>query len=65
MAIEDFRDLKVWQEGIQLAVKAYTFTADLPKTEQFGLISQMRRSAASVPANIAEGHRRQHDNELR
>ena len=51
----DFRKLKVWERGHQLALDAYRVTATFPRDEQFGLTSQIRRGAASVPANIAEG----------
>ena len=49
------RDLKVWQISLDLTETLYRVTADWPKHEQFGLISQVRRAAVSVPANIAEG----------
>ncbi len=53
-----YRDLLVWQKGIQLAKLVYQLTKGLPADERFGLISQMRRAAVSVPANIAEGQAR-------
>jgi len=49
------RELKAWQESIALVGSIYRITAAFPRDEQFGLISQMRRAATSVPANIAEG----------
>jgi len=61
--IRTFRDLRVWQKGIDLVKEIYRITKDFPKDEQYGLISQMRRSAVSIPANIAEGFRRKHDKE--
>jgi len=64
MGVRSYKDLKVWQAGIRLCVDVYRLTESLPKSEQFGLASQMRRAAASVPANIAEGYQRQHDKEL-
>lgn len=64
MAVKSYKDLKVWQAAITLATEVYKLTHQLPKNEQFGLISQMRRAAVSIPANIAEGHERQHDKEL-
>ena len=58
MVIQDFRDLKVWQVAMQLATVVYTLTHSFPKSEAFGLTSQMQRAAVSVPSNIAEGHAR-------
>ncbi len=53
--MESYQDLEVWQKGMDLAQSAYTLTKSFPKEELFGLTSQIRRAAASVPANIAEG----------
>ncbi len=54
-----FEDLEVWQKAHSLTLSVYQLTADFPKSELFGLVSQMRRAAVSVPANIVEGfHRR-------
>lgn len=53
--MQDFRDLKVWEKAHKLALAVYVSTASFPNDERFGLTSQMRRAAASVPANIAEG----------
>jgi four helix bundle protein len=58
MVIQDYRDLKVWQVAMQLAAVVYTLTHSFPKSEVFGLSSQMQRAAVSVPSNIAEGHAR-------
>ena len=52
------RNLRVWQRGVALAEAVYEATARFPTSEAFGLTSQMRRAAVSVPANIAEGHAR-------
>ena len=52
--IEDFRDLIVWQKSHQLALEIYRITKSLPDEEKFGLVSQMRRAAVSIAANIAE-----------
>ena len=53
MAIKDYRDLLVWQKSMLLAKEIYLFSADFPKHEIYGLSSQIRRSAVSVPSNIA------------
>ena len=53
-----FQDLLVWQKAHALTLAVYKLTARFPREEMFGLTSQMRRSAASVPANIAEGFKR-------
>ncbi|HEV2652282.1 MAG TPA: four helix bundle protein, partial [Rhizomicrobium sp.] len=53
--ITSFKDLRVWREAMSLAEACYSVTRAFPKDERFGLISQIRRAAQSVPANIAEG----------
>ena len=53
--MQDFRYVSVWQRSHQLTLAIYKATADFPKHELFGLVSQMRRSSASIPTNIAEG----------
>ena len=53
--MQSFRDLKVWAKAHGVALAIYTVTGPFPDTERFGLTSQMRRAAVSVPANIAEG----------
>ncbi len=58
--ITSYKDLIVWQKSIELVVLIYKLTENFPKTEIYGIISQMRRAALSIPANIAEGHRRNH-----
>ena len=50
-----FKDLIVWQKAHQFVLEIYRFTREFPAEERFGLISQIRRAAVSVPANIAEG----------
>ena len=55
---QGYRDLVVWQKGIELAREIYLLTKNLPSDEKFGLVSQMRRAAVSVPSNIAEGQAR-------
>jgi len=57
--INSYRDLQVWQEAMALAEACYRLTWELPQEELFGLTSQIRRSAASIPANIAEGRGRE------
>ena len=49
------RDLRVWQDAMTLVRKIYVVTRNFPKDEQYGLISQLRRAAVSVPSNVAEG----------
>jgi len=58
MSASSFQDLMVWREAHKLVLLVYKMTESFPKTEQFGLTSQMRRAAVSVPANIAEGFKR-------
>ncbi|WP_309743938.1 four helix bundle protein [Chamaesiphon sp. OTE_20_metabat_361] len=58
MGISSFRELRVWQLGMELTERIYRLTADFPKSETYGLSSQMRRSAVSIPSNLAEGHGR-------
>jgi four helix bundle protein len=60
-----YRDLLVWQKAIELAKRTYKATESLPKSEVFGLQSQMRRAAVSIPSNIAEGHGRLNDGHFR
>ncbi|MCB0080065.1 MAG: four helix bundle protein [Caldilineaceae bacterium] len=57
--VRNYKDLKVWQQGVELTKRIYRLTQTLPKEELYGLTSQMRRAAVSVPSNIAEGHVRQ------
>jgi four helix bundle protein len=61
--IRTFRDLRVWQQGIELVKAIYGTTKGFPKEEQYGLISQLRRASISVPSNIAEGFRRRYAKE--
>ncbi|WP_421874343.1 four helix bundle protein [Marinoscillum sp.] len=62
--MHNFQELKVWQKGIQLAVDVYKQTDTYPESEKFGLTSQMRRCAVSIPSNIAEGCGRKTDKDL-
>ena len=59
MQIKSFRDLRVWQAGIELVRFVYELTSKFPRHEVYGLASQMQRAAVSVPSNIAEGHTRE------
>ena len=54
--IRSYRDLIVWQKGVELAVQLYGVTRRFPSHERFGLSSQIQRSAVSIPANVAEGN---------
>lgn len=56
--INNYRDLLVWQKGMVLVKHVYRVTRSFPRDEMYGLTSQMRRAAVSVPSNIAEGHGR-------
>ena len=56
--IRDYKDLVVWQKGMQLAKEVYQLTQSFPAEEKFGLVSQMRRAVVSVPSNVAEGQAR-------
>lgn len=58
MKIESYRDLIVWQKGMSLVVVVYQLTDTFPKSELYGLASQMRRCVVSIVSNIAEGRRR-------
>jgi four helix bundle protein len=58
MSIRDYRDLIVWQKAVDLATVVFRLTNELPSSERFGLVVQMRRAAVSIPSNIAEGHER-------
>ncbi len=59
MAIQSYRDLRVWQEAMELCAHCYELTRAFPKEETFGMTAQIRRASASVAANIAEGYGRE------
>jgi len=63
--IKSFKDLKIWQKGIEIVTDIYTLTKKFPKEELFSLTSQLRRSAISIPSNIAEGFKRFHNKEYK
>jgi len=56
MPIQSYRDLEAWQLGMSFVVDVYTLTKLLPQEERFGLTSQLRRAAVSIPSNVSEGH---------
>ena len=62
--MRDYRDLHVWEKAHKLTLKVYRFTRTFPNEERFGLTSQLRRSASSIPANLAEGCGRRSDGEM-
>lgn len=63
--IRNFRDLEVWKKGILIVKNIYMTSLNFPKHETYGLISQMQRSAVSIPSNIAEGFNRFHNKEYK
>ena len=63
--IKRFKDLRIWQKGIEVVTDIYTLTKKFPKEELYGITSQIRRSAISIPSNIAEGFRRYHNKEYK
>lgn len=58
MRLSSYKELNVWKKSMAMAEKVYLATVNFPKEETYGLTSQIRRSAVSVPSNIAEGHSR-------
>ena len=58
------KDLKVWQRSLEFVTLIYTMTKNYPQSEKFGLTNQIRRSAVSIPSNIAEGSARNHNKEF-
>jgi len=63
--IKRFKDLRIWQKSIEIVSDIYLLTKKFPKEELYSLTSQIRRSAISIPSNIAEGFRRYHNKEYR
>ncbi len=57
--MQDFKKLEVWNESMKIAKSIYSCTKNFPKEELYGIVTQMRRSAVSIPSNIAEGAGRQ------
>ena len=65
MKIKSYKDLNIWKRSIRLVEEIYIITKKFPKEEIYGLTSQLRRSAISIPSNIAEGFTRFHNKEYR
>src|SRR5689334_5953703 len=63
--VRSFQDLVVWREAYALSLAVYSTTRDFPKDELYGITSQLRRAAVSIPANIAEGSKRRGTADLR
>ncbi|MBA3063407.1 MAG: four helix bundle protein [Atribacteria sp.] len=63
--MKSFKDLRIWQKGIEIVSDIYILTKNFPKEELFSLTSQLRRSAISIPSNIAEGFKRFHNKEYK
>ncbi|MEN9613959.1 MAG: hypothetical protein RLZZ347_266 [Candidatus Parcubacteria bacterium] len=64
MKIHNYEKLVVWQKSMDLVQEVYTLSEKFPKTELYGLTNQIRRSAVSIPSNIAEGSHRKTDNDF-
>lgn len=65
MANRNYKNLAVWQKSMDLVIRIYQLTSHFPEHEKFGLTSQMRRCAVSIPSNIAEGSRRESEKDFR
>ena len=65
MANRNYKNLVVWQKSMDLVIHVYQLTSNFPDHEKFGLTSQMRRCAVSIPSNIAEGSRRESEKDFR
>jgi len=65
LKIKNFRDLEIWQFGKKIVLQIYEMTNTFPHIEKYGLVSQMRRAALSIPSNIAEGFNRCHNKEYK
>lgn len=63
--MHNFKDLRVWQKSIDLTTEIYAMLASFPSDEKFGLVSQMKRAAVSIPSNIAEGAGRNSNKEFK
>jgi four helix bundle protein len=56
--MKNFKELRIWQKGMDIAVSSFQLTNEFPSTEKFGIISQINRAGVSIPANVAEGSSR-------
>ncbi len=65
MKVKDYKDLKVWQKGIEIVDMVYELTAKFPREELYGLTIEMRKASVSIPSNISEGFVRGHSKEYR
>lgn len=65
MKVKDYKDLKIWQKGIEIADKIYSVTENFPGSELYYLSSQMTKASVSIPSNIAEGFVRHHSKEYK
>jgi len=61
--MKNFKELRIWQKGFDIAVKAYKLVDSFPKEEKYGISSQLTRAAVSIPSNIAEGSSRKSEKE--
>ena len=60
MPVNSYRALRVWQKAMDLVLTSYEVAKQFPQSELYGLMSQIQKAAVSIPANIAEGHGREH-----
>ena len=65
MKVKDYKDLQIWQKGIEIADKIYSVTDGFPKSELYGLVAQMRKASVSISSNIAEGFVRNYSKEYK
>ncbi len=63
--MHNFKELRIWQDSMDIVADIYNIIGDFPKNEQFGLVSQMSRCSISIPSNIAEGSGRESDKDFR
>lgn len=59
--MRNFKELKIWQKGFEIAIKSYKLTGSFPKEEKYAITSQITRAAVSIPSNVAEGSSRSSD----